>query len=198
MRSAALMGKKETCFRFKYHPKCHNGQEGLCRSKPKNACSTTGAFPALPVFKPTSRPSETLPRWPGRSPWRQWSKRPDSMLSTTEDGRREVKTDLSTLKAKSAASFISRKKNNKEIADPILVCTVLWSTLIWQLIRKLFASVCHLKKTAAAWRRAPWLLSSHGYLWFKSSDTFTSEDTASPNVSSAQSMCLSIHLGPSI
>lgn len=67
--------------------------------------------------------------------------------------KREVKMDLYKLNAKSAASFLYKKK--KENADPILVCTVLWSTLIWQWqLRELFASVCHLKKTAATWRGA--------------------------------------------
>lgn len=74
--------------------------------------------------------------------------------STAEDEREKVKTDLSKLKAKCAESFLLKKKKARKNADPILVCTVLWSTLIWQLIRELSASVCHLKKTAATWRGA--------------------------------------------
>lgn len=114
----------------------------------QKCCSTSGVIPGLPVFcfrKPCLVARDGLCHVSRQSVPTWWY--------NAEDERGEVKTDLSKPRAQWASS--KKKKRRKKTADPILVCTVLWSTLIWQLIRELSASVCHLKKTAATWRRGP-------------------------------------------
>lgn len=78
---------------------------------------------------------------------------------------------------------LSSSKKERKTADPILACTVLWSTLVWQLIRELFASVCHLKKTAATWRGA------HG-----SSAVTTTAESKAPTLSLLRTLLLPLWL----
>lgn len=127
-------------------------KKGLCRWKPEMLFHIWCIFGAACFWANVSL-SKTLPSWPGWSPWCQTSWLDGS---TTEDERGKSKWIYTNLMPRvQQASSIKKKKEKKENADPILVCTVLWSTLIWQWqLRELFASVCHLKKTAATWRGA--------------------------------------------